>query len=148
MQKLINETNWTEQEERRYERAGSPMRWHDDSDQRKTQLANELTTYAFTGACSDDNEKLCGKALIGLTKKDARTIAEKLITINNFNDFDPFLCADPMEQETLDLKEKFDNEYNGIDAYVYMAREEFASNLLGSYADDSELRKIMTKELA
>ena len=47
----------------RYERAGSPMRWRDDSDKRKTQLANNLATYALTGAYSDDNENYTLKLL-------------------------------------------------------------------------------------
>lgn len=148
MQKLINGAKWTEREMARYERAGSPMRWRDDSDKRKTQLANNLATYALTGACSDDNEKLYAKALNGLTTDDAHEIAGQLIDVNNYDEFDAFACEETMEAETLELKEKFDEEYNGIDGHVYMAQEEFSANLLGQYADEVELRKIMTKELA
>lgn len=146
MQKLLNEAKWSEQEMARYERAGSPMRWRDDSDKRKSKLVNELATYALTGACSDDNEKLYAKALSGLTMDDAYEIAVQLIDINNYDEFDAFACEDAMEKETLELKEKFDEEYSGIDGYVYMAQEEFAANLLGQYADEVKLRNIM-KEL-
>lgn len=149
MQKLINEAKWTEREMTRYKRAGSPMRWHDDSDDRKAKLADELVLYAMTGACEiEGNEKLYAKALNGLTKEDAREIAGELVGINNYTEFDAFTCQDAMDKETLDLKEKFDEEYNGIDGHIYMAQEEFVGNLLGGYADEVELRKIMTKELA
>ena len=52
-------------------------------------------------------------------------------------------------KETLELKEKFDEEYNGIDGHVYTwHKKNFHQNLLGQYADEVELRKIMKKELA
>ena len=65
MQKLLKEAKWSEQRDGSLRTQVSPMRWRDDSDKRKTQLANNLATYALTGACSDDNEKLYAKALNG-----------------------------------------------------------------------------------
>lgn len=149
MQRLIDATKWTEAEAAKYSRSGEPMLWSNDSDTRKSHLAKALADYAVTGTTGDEEQdKEIKKALQGLTIDDARKIAKELITLNNYSEYDPFaITTDGMDAATLALYDRLREEYNGIDAYIYMAEEELAGNIMGKYADEARLVDIMTEAL-
>jgi len=165
MRAIIDGGSMTEHESERYERAGEPMHWRDNSDARKTEIAKMFVDYQFAGDAGmegyfneydeegntikeRDTNVVIKRALNGLTLNDAREIAADLITVNNWANYNAMDITDDMNEETIALYERLGEEYNGIDAYVYMAQEELAGNIIGDFADEKELRRIMTEELA
>lgn len=112
-----------------------------------TQMAQALVDYAFSGttSCSFGKERI--SRIFNLIKDDEerKEIAELLIDANNYTRFEPdYNDLGQGEERERVLRDAME-DYDGLDAYIFAARLEFAENLKQDYADVGDLIKLFSE---
>lgn len=123
--------------------------WHRNHrvEDARARLAQACVVAGFGGeppiwelAYNRQNVAVKAEVILPRTVAEARALAEELINQHNFSAFEPAFEGGDYTPEELERYKAARESYDGLDAYVDEAREEFARNCRGGYA---ELRDVV-----
>ena len=103
---------------------------------KRANLARICVDAGFTGAPAKwEKDGKMIPVILPCNIAEARELAEELITAHNYGSYTPDFSDGDYSAEELERYQKLRDDYNGIDAHVYEAREEFAQNCKGDFAE-------------